>query len=105
MAENSSPAYDLLPSRVEARGDVGTGTEHGAEPELDVRFVEREATFDFGPVLGEAAGVDEDDSVFGDSKILEMRVDGENSALPPGPGGDRESGRAKSRSARIASRA
>lgn len=75
-----------FPTLIEAGGDIGASAEDWAEAELDMRFDDYifvgELLFDFAPVVGEAAGIDEDDAVFDDAEVLEVGVGGEEAELP-----------------------
>ena len=81
MAADALDADFALPTLIEAGGDVGAGSEDGAEAELDVGFDDYifvgELVFDLAPVVREAAGIDEDDAVFDDAEVFEVGVGGE----------------------------
>ncbi len=88
MAADGFEVDDFLPAGVEMAGDFGAGGEDGAEAELDVGLgddlFEDEAFVDLVPVVGEAAGVEEDDAIAGDAEVFEMGVEGEEAAAPAG---------------------
>ena len=88
MAENRFPVDDFLPTGVKLIGNSRAGRENGSEAELDVRlrhdFLENQAFMDFVPAIGEAAGIEQDDTIAGDAEIFEVGVEGKNSPLPTG---------------------